>query len=147
MPCACPPLCPHAAPNRHAKGPRVQDIIEPILHKAAVCDLTRPIRQSGLSIGDAAQLHLTEDGHVTVWATIRHRRFFLPRRTLLALGQLGAQAAQILTPALRRGDHLRVRVVGLTPEHLAPNGQAEMHISVWGNARYLPAPLTRKGIG
>jgi hypothetical protein len=125
----------------------VHDIIEPLLHKAAVRDLLRPIRNSGLSIGDTAQLHLTEDGRIAVWATLRYTRFFLPRRSLLPLGHLGADAGQILTPALRRGDHLRVRVVGLTPEHLSPDGQAEMHISVWGNARYLPAPLTRKGMG
>jgi len=126
------------------KGSRMQDIIEAIINKAAVCDLQTAIRNTGLCIGDAAELHLCDDGRVAVWATIRKSRFLIRRRVLAHLGNLGPQACQILTPALRRGDHLRVRVVGLTPEHLAPDGRAEMHVSVWGNLRHSSGPRAKQ---
>ena len=130
----------------------MQEIIEPIIHKAAVHDLQTKIRHTGLCIGDPAELHLCDDGRVEVYTKINMRSFLLRRRKLAHIGDLGAKASQILTPALRRGDYLRVRVVGLTPEHLAHDGKAEMHISVWGTVRYIhapkptqpPAPLARK---
>jgi hypothetical protein len=115
------------------------DIIEPIIHKATVMDLRINIKNTGLSIGDTAELHLNEDGCVSVFATALRRGFFLRRRVLCRVGQLGPQASQMLTPALRRGERLRVRIVGLTPEHLAPEGKAEMHISVWGTIRHVDA--------
>lgn len=114
----------------------MQDIIEAIIHKAAVCDLQTAIRHTGLSIGDAAELHLCDDGSVAVWGKISKRSFLIRRNVLAHIGFLGPQASKILTPSLRRGDHLRVRVVGLTPEHLAPDGKAEMHVSVWGTIRH-----------
>lgn len=118
----------------------MQDIIEPIIHKAAVCDLQTRIQHTGLSIGDPAELHLCDDGRVAVYTKINKRSFLLRRRMLAHIGDLGAQASQILAPALRRGDYMRVRVVGLTPEHLAYDGKAEMHISVWGNMRHFQVP-------
>lgn len=113
----------------------MQGIIEPIIHKAAVIDLKHPLRNAGLSIGDAGELHLGDDGRIAVYATILKRSFLIRRRMLVAIGYLGAQANALLGPALRRGDPLRVRLVGLTPEHLATNGKPEMFISVWGNTR------------
>lgn len=115
----------------------MQDNIEAIIHKAAVCDLQTTIRTTGLSIGDVAELHLGDDGTVAVWGVISKTRFLIRRKVLAHIGNLGPQASKILTPALRRGEHLRVRVVGLTPEHLATDGKAEMSVSVWGNARNL----------
>jgi hypothetical protein len=43
---------------------------------------------------------------------------------------------------LGRNDHLRVRIVGLTPEHLATDGKAEMYVSVWGATRHLSQSKT-----
>ncbi|MGB3279436.1 MAG: hypothetical protein WBA92_09620 [Pseudorhodobacter sp.] len=118
----------------------MQDIIEPIIHKAAVIDLKIALKNTGLSIGDTAELHLTDEGKIAVYAHIRKRSFLFHRRKLALIGHLGAKATPLLTPALRRGDYLRVRVVGLTPEHLASDGKAEMHVSVWGTARHFFTP-------
>lgn len=113
----------------------MQGIIEPIIHKAAVKDLTYPLRNTGLSIGDACELHLGDDGRIAVYVYLLKRRFLIRRRVQALIGYLGTQANPLLVPALRRGDALRVRLVGLTPEHLATSGKAEMHISVWGNTQ------------
>lgn len=121
------------------KGRNVQELIEPIIHKATVTDLTRPLKNSGLSIGDTAELHLGEDGRIAVYVQITKRSFLIRRRVHALIGYLGAQANTLLTPALRRGDHLRVRVVGLTPEHLATSGNPEMFVSVWGTTRHFHA--------
>jgi hypothetical protein len=117
----------------------LQEIIEPIIHKAAVIDLQIPLKPTGLSIGDAAELHLGDDGRISVYTHISKRSFLFRRRVLAHVGFLGPQAGPLLSAALRRGDHLRVRIVGLTPEHLAPNGKSEMHISVWGTTRHFYA--------
>lgn len=114
----------------------MQDIIEPIIHKATVYDLTMPLKSTGLSIGDTAELRLADDDRIAVYAHMSQRRFFIRRSVLRHFGYLGPSATVLLDPILRRGDHLRVRIVGLTPEHLATNGQAEMHVSVWGTARH-----------
>ena len=54
--------------------------------------------------------------------------------------------SQILAPALDEGMPLRMRVVMLTPEHLAGSGVPEIHVSVWGDPRllapFLDAPPT-----
>lgn len=115
----------------------MQYIIEPIIHKAAVIDMKIALRNTGLSIGDPAELHLTDQGQIAVHAYIHKRSFLFSRRKLTYIGHLGAKAMPLLAPALRRGNYLRVRVVGLTPEHLATDGKAEMHISVWGTTRHL----------
>ncbi len=115
----------------------MQDIIEPIIHKAAVTALEISFKDTGLSIGDPAELHLGEDGRIAVYAVVSRRSFLIRRRRLTRIGYLGSQAVPLLSPALRRGDYLRVRVVGLTPEHLAPEGRAEMSVSVWGNISHL----------
>ncbi|QCO56322.1 hypothetical protein EOK75_11625 [Pseudorhodobacter turbinis] len=129
----------------------MQDLLEPIIHKTKVFDLQMPLKHSGLSIGDAAELRLDKDGVITVWCRVSKRSFLIRRKVMAHLGNLRATADQILSPALQRGDHLRVRVVGLTPEHLATDGKAEMYISVWGTARNFqqikpapakPAPVT-----
>ncbi|MDN5785959.1 hypothetical protein [Pseudorhodobacter sp.] len=115
----------------------MHEIIEPLIHKASVSGLCVQIRKTGLSIGDVAELGLADDGRIAVYARIVKRGFLLRRPVRALVGYLGHQASQILTPALRRGAPLRVRVVSLTPEHLAPGGKAEMSVSVWG-ARPMP---------
>lgn len=118
-------------------GKTVQGIIEPLLHKTAVIELQHPLRRAGLSIGDAGELRLGDDGRIAVYAPILKRRFLIRRRILALIGYLGPTANPLIVPALRRGAPLRVRVVGLTPEHLASNGRADLHISVWGSTQPL----------
>jgi len=116
-------------------GKNVQGIIEPIIHKTAVIELQYPLRNAGLSIGDVGALRLGDDGRIAVYAHILKRRFLVRRRMLALIGYLGAHANPLIGPALRRGDPLRVRLVGLTPEHLASSGKPELHISVWGSVQ------------
>lgn len=114
----------------------MQGIIEPIIHKAAVTNLQRPLRNAGLSLGDACELHLDADGRIAVYVHILRRSFLFRRRRLALIGYLAARTTPLIGPALQRGDPLRVRLVGLTPEHLASSGTPEMHISVWGNTHH-----------
>lgn len=119
----------------------MQDLLQPLIHKAAVQDIAVHIARSGLSIGDEAELHLLAEECIGVFA-LRHRRFLglIPRRVSTLIGVLGPQAGAILTPAVENGELLRVRIVGLTPEHLVTaGGRPEIHISVWGDPRVLPA--------
>jgi hypothetical protein len=118
----------------------MQDIIEPILHKTAVCDLTMALKSAGLSIGDPAELRLGQDHRVAVYAHIVRRSFFIRRKALRHVGYLDPRAAVLLAPNLQNGEHLRVRIVGLTPEHLARDGHAEMHVSLGHGAPCLSVP-------
>lgn len=126
----------------------MHDLLQPLIHKAAVQDIAVHIGRTGLSIGDEAGLHLLPDGKVGVVA-LQERRLLglIPRKSSVLLGTLGPQARAILMPAVENDEPLRVRIVGLTPEHLVPEGgQPEIHISVWGHPRHLaqsppqPAP-------
>ena len=117
----------------------MHDQLHPILHKAAVSSLAVNVARTGLSIGDTAELHLMEDDSIGVFAERRRRLFgVFPRKSLLFLGLLDAAATATLTPALHQGGHLRIRIVGLTPEHLSPTGIPEAYVSVWGEQRQLP---------
>ncbi|MFV0493303.1 MAG: hypothetical protein ACK5M4_15940 [Pseudorhodobacter sp.] len=117
----------------------MQDPIQPLIHQAPLCRLREAINRTGLSIGDQVELRLAEDGSVWVEAPLRERYWFFPRTRMQIIGMLDPHAADIVKPALRRKDHLRVRIVDILPEHLAPDGQAEVYISVWG----APAPQGR----
>ncbi len=88
-------------------------------------------------MGDAVTARLMPDGHVGLWARVRRSFLGFPLWREAYLGHLGPVAAQILTPALLDGAALRLRVVMLTPEHLAGSGEPEIHISVWGDPRLL----------
>lgn len=106
--------------------------LRPLIHKAPVLGLRVHVGRTGLCIGDPAALELLADGHIGIFALVRRRLLGLAlRRSLLQIGHLGPTGATLLRPALERGQHLRVRIVGLTPEHLAA---PEVHISVWGDA-------------
>lgn len=107
--------------------------LQPLIHKARVMDLQLVLRSSGLSIGDKASVTLDAEGRVAIYAMARKRWLFLNRRAEVMLGHLGPQASRILTGPLQKGAPLRVRIVGMTPEHLAPDNRADLHVSIWGH--------------
>ena len=113
----------------------MQDILQPIIHKAPVMGLRVNVTRTGLRIGDAAQLHLLTDGQIGIFAKGRKRLLgIFPRKVLLHLGHLGPAAVAIIGGAIAQGQHLRVRIVALTPEHLSKEAGPEVHISIWGDA-------------
>jgi hypothetical protein len=117
----------------------MHDLLQPLIHKAAVHDIAIHIARTGLSIGDEAELHELPDGRIGVFARVTRRFLGLfPRSIKLPIGVLGPGAGRLIAGAVIQGESLRVRIVGLTPEHLAPEGQGpEIHISVWGDPRHL----------
>ncbi|MGB8815608.1 MAG: hypothetical protein WCC57_20715 [Paracoccaceae bacterium] len=99
------------------------------------------VNKTGLCLGDAAQVRLLSDGQIGIFAIVTKRLLWLfPRKVSVFLGHLGPAAASIISPALRHGDPLRVRIVGLNPEHLAKKEGAEVHISIWGDLKHVIAP-------
>lgn len=116
----------------------MQDTLQPLIHKAPVMGLRVNVTQARLCIGDTAALRLLTDGQIGIFAQAS-RRFLgsLRPKSLQHLGNLGPAGAAIIGQALQEGRHLRVRIVGLTPEHLAQDSGAEVWISVWGDASSL----------
>ena len=117
----------------------MQDMLQPLIHKAAVHSISVNVARAGLSIGDTAGLVALPDGRIGVYARLRRRFLGLfPRDVSVMIGALGPHAATLIAPAVERGELLRVRIVDLTPEHLAtsPTG-AEVFISVWGDPRHV----------
>lgn len=120
----------------------MQDLIQPLVHKAAVHNLAVVVRRTALSIGDAAELHELPDGRIGVFTKRRQRILgIFARDKVQLLGTLGPKATQLVGPSVVAGDFLRIRIVGLTPEHLAPNGNAEVHVSIWGDPRHLQSQV------
>lgn len=118
----------------------MQDIMQPLIHKAPVMGLRVNVTRTGLCIGDQAELRLLPDGQIGIYAPVRRRILgLIPRQVLLHLGQLGPQATAIIGEAMRHEMHLRVRIVGLTPEHLCGEAGPEIYISIWGDAQRLGA--------
>ncbi len=114
------------------------ETLHPILPKTPVLGLRLHVGRSGLCIGDPATLQLSETGEVELMARVRRRHFgVFPYTGAALLGHLGPVVARILTPALQNGSPLRVRIVGLTPEHLCGVAGPEVHISVWADPRLL----------
>jgi hypothetical protein len=115
------------------------DLLQPLIHKAAVHDICVDVSRSKLCIGDPVQLLPLGDGRIGVVAESRSRWFWvIPRRVSRLIGVLGPLASELIAPAVVQGEQLRVRIVGLTPEHLAQTpGRAEVHISVWGDPRHI----------
>ena len=114
----------------------------PLIHKAPVEDLTVHVARTGLSIGDTAWLDRLSDGRVGVFARIRQPFLgLIPRHRTALLGHLGPLAEEIVSPSLAHGDDLRVRIIDLTPEHLANGFPPEVYISVWGDPRHLQPVL------
>lgn len=129
----------HGTPLKAKKGTQMQEMLQPLIHKAAVHSIAVNVARTGLSIGDAVALLPLPDGRIGVFARLR-RRFLgiIPHQSTVMIGALGPHATALIAPAVERAELLRVRIVGLTPEHLAiaPMG-AEVHISVWGDPRHL----------
>lgn len=115
------------------------DLLQPLIHKAAVHEICVNVARSRLSIGDHAYLLPMTDGRIGVAAEMRSSWFgLIPRRVTRLIGVLGPHATQLIAPAVSQGEQLRVRIVGLTPEHLAQSpGGSEVHISVWGDPRHI----------
>lgn len=117
----------------------MHDLLQPLIHKAAVHNIAVNVARSRLSIGDMAELHPLPDGRIGVFVQLR-RRFLglIPRQVTVLIGVLGPHACALIAPAVERGELLRVRIVGLTPEHLTAEGRGpEVHISVWGDPRHI----------
>ena len=114
----------------------MQDTPIPLLAKAPVFGLQMHIGQSGLALGDRVRLALDEEGKVVVCARVRQRVFGSLQRSVQApVGHLGPVVDRLVAPQVAAGHDLRVRVVGITPEHLSPDGRAEVFVSVWGVPR------------
>ena len=105
----------------------------PLLAKVPIYDLQIHVGRSGLSLGDAVVLTLDAQGRVIVTALVRQRVLGVFGRTRLrSLGHLGPVIDRLLVPLIAAGQDLRVRVVGITPEHLSTDDGPEVFVSVWG---------------
>lgn len=110
----------------------------PILGKARLHDLRVHVGRSGLCLNDPAQLRVAADGRIEVMARMRRRLLgVLPRWRWQVLGELGPRATVLLGPWLEEAESLRLRIVGLTPEHIAA---PEVFVSVWGEQRLRFSP-------
>lgn len=113
--------------------------MQPLIHKASI-NLVSSSIPSQVAPGDAATLHLTHDETIAVILTLSSRwPFGWGKAKDWVAGVLGAQASDILRPALQKGAHLRVRVVELEPAHLSSDNQGRLYISVWGDPGALAA--------
>ena len=124
--------------------------LEPILPQVPVEGIAIHIGKAGIGMGDMAEARLLPDGRVGIYAVIRRRILgIFPARRMGYIGHLGPIATRILSPALMEGLLLRLRIIDLTPEHLANGYPPEVYISVWGDPRHLqpiiaamtPAPI------
>jgi len=120
----------------------MQENLQPLLHKSPLHELRVNVARAGLCIGDTAELALMDNGQVAIFAKVRKRFLgIIPHQGQAQLGQLSPQAAKLIAPALHHGHHLRVRIVGLTPEHLSASTGPEVHVSVWGDRARLEETL------
>lgn len=104
----------------------------PVIHKAPLEDLSIHVARSGIAPGDAAEAWPMADGTIAVIARIRAPLLgIIPWRRRRIIGQFGEAATLQLMPELDRGEELRLRVVGVTPEFLAGPAGAEVSVSVW----------------
>lgn len=125
------------------KGLTMSDSKLPLIHKAPVEGLTIHVARTGLSIGDSAWLERLSDGRIGVFARLRKPILgLIPHHRDGLVGHLGPVAEEIIAPSLAHGDDLRVRIIDLTPEHLANGYPPEVYISVWGDPRHLQPILS-----
>lgn len=114
----------------------------PLIHKAPVEGLQVHVARAGLVIGDPASLDRLSDGRIGVFAQVRQPFLgIFPRRRRVLIGHLGPSVEDILAPSLSHGNALRIRIIDLTPEHLANGYPPEIYISVWGDPRFLAPTL------
>ncbi|SFL21810.1 hypothetical protein SAMN04488004_110154 [Loktanella salsilacus] len=91
-----------------------------------------------LTLGDAVELRMLEDGRVKSHAVNKERWILLfGKRRLVRIGTLGEQTASLLRPALARNSHLRVRIVELITSKLSGDKKAHISVSVWGDTKAL----------
>ena len=116
----------------------MHDTLQPLIHKAPVTGLRVNVTRTGLCINDPAELRLLSDGQIAIFA-MGHNGFLgqLRPKCRLHLGSLGPAASTLILPAVQDDRHLRVRIVDLVPEHLAPDSGPVVWISVWGDANSL----------
>lgn len=118
--------------GENAKVP-MTETLRPLIHKARVHGLQVHVGRAGLCLGDAAQAVALDDGTVGIVAQVRAPFLgLIPRQRQAVLGRLGPAATRILLAEIAGGRPLRLRIVGLTPEHLAGPQGPEVHISAWG---------------
>ncbi|MBE2277889.1 MAG: hypothetical protein IAE87_16520 [Rhodobacteraceae bacterium] len=123
------------------------ETLEPILPQVPVEEIAVHIGRAGLCMGDEARAAVLPDGRVGVFARVRRPFLGLfPMRREGYLGHFGPMASQILAPALTEGVPLRLRIVVLTPEHLATAGPPEIFVSVWGVSRQMAPYLADPGL-
>jgi hypothetical protein len=119
----------------------------PLIHKAPVEGLAVHVARARLAIGDPARLDRLPDGRIGVFARFRQPMLgVIPRLRDGFIGHLGPVAEEIIAPSLAHGDDLRVRIIDLTPEHLANGYPPEVYISVWGDPRHLQPVLAAVGL-
>ncbi len=121
----------------------MNDPLQPILSMTRLVDLQLHVARTGLALGDTAVMQATADRWIGIFAAVqRYRLGMIPHRPLRLLGFLAPADAALISPAVAAGEPFRIRIVGLTPEHLAP--EPEIHVSVWGDPKRLliPPPLT-----
>jgi hypothetical protein len=119
----------------------------PLIHKAPVEDLVIHVARTGLSIGDNARIERLSDGRIGVFARLKKPILgLIPYHREGLIGHLGPMAEEIVAPSLAHGDDLRVRIIDLTPEHLANGFPPEVYISVWGDPRHLQPVLASVGL-
>lgn len=120
------------------KASTMSDTILPLIHKAPVEGIRVHVARAGLMIGDNAAIDRLSDGRIGVFASVKAPVLgIFPRRRTMLIGHLGPLADNIIAPAISQGDGLRVRIIDVTPEHLANGYPPEVYISVWGHPRYL----------
>lgn len=115
----------------------VTEILQPLIPQARVTDLKVRVARSGLTMGDAASLQPAEEGRIAVFAITKTPFLFLTLRKNRLLGYLNEADSAVVLPRLVAGDVLRVRIVGLTPEHLGQDGLASLQLSIWGHQPYV----------
>src|SRR5690606_27988007 len=112
----------------YRKGFPMAERLDPILPQVPVEGIAVHIAKSGIGMGDTAQAVLMPDGRVGVYALVKKRWLGLfSTRKLGYLGHMGPIPEQVLAPALAEGVSMRLRIVVLTPEHLATNGPPEIY--------------------
>jgi hypothetical protein len=108
--------------------------MDPLIYKTTLEMERSP---AWLSPGMPLALTTSPDGTVRAVAS-RLARWPFRGEKRVQIGALRPEATELLRPFLDTGVRLRVRIVALVPAHLAPDGEARIAISVWGDARPLP---------
>ena len=108
--------------------------LSPIVPQIPVEQLTIHIARSRICLGDPVEAVLISEREVGIYAKVWQPFLGLvPRYKRRYIGKLGPLGSQILAPILAEGIALRLRIVLLTPEHLAGVNPVELMVSVWAD--------------